>query len=254
MLIDTHAHLHVKEFDADRDEVIARAAAANVDWLSVGFEPRGNVQAAKLADLHNKYWTAGIHPHNADECSPETLDHIQELAAAGYGKGIVAIGECGLDYFKNFQPRETQLKAFAEQLILAKQMGLPVIVHCRDAWEDAFEILQRQKIEQAVFHCFSGSQEIATRAWDRGYYTSFTGIITYPSAESLRALIKQAPLDKIMIESDCPYLAPQSHRGQRNEPAFLGEVVQLLAELKRKNREELEIILEKNTKEYFQLS
>lgn len=251
MLIDTHAHLHVKEFDADRHEVIARAREASVDFINVGFEPDGNEAAALIAEKYGTYFTAGIHPHHADLATEKNLSRIRDLAKGPHGKRLKALGEMGLDFFKNHQPREAQIEAFTAQLHLARELNLPVIIHCRDAFSDALKILDREKISAAVFHCFTGSISEAEECFRRGYFTSFTGICTYPKAENVRAVIKVAPIDRIMIESDCPFLSPQNHRGQRNEPSFLKETFQKLCEIKQMAPNVLEPILEANTKKFF---
>ena len=252
MLIDTHAHLHMDAFDSDRDEVVARTLAANPILINVGFEPEGNEKAAQLAEQHEGiYWTAGIHPHTADLATPAALNRIEELAASPIGKKLVALGEMGLDFFKNKQPKEVQIKALAAQLKLAKKLNLPVIIHCRDAFDDAMKILQEEGIARAVFHCFTGTVLEAARAWQSGYYTSFTGICTFPSAQTIRDAIAHAPADKIMIETDCPYLAPQSHRGKRNEPNFLPEILQTIAKVRATPEGAIEQLLEKNTRMFF---
>lgn len=254
MLIDTHAHLHTEAFDVDRDEVIARSLAANPILINVGFEPDGNEKAAQLAAQHlGVYWTAGIHPHSADLATPVALARIEELAASPIGKKLVALGEMGLDYFKNKQPKEVQVQAFAAQLQLAQKLNLPVIVHCRDAFDDAMRILSEEKITRAVFHCFTGMLQEAVRAWEAGYHTSFTGICTFPSAHTIRDVIAHAPADKIMIETDCPYLAPQGHRGERNEPAYLREILKTIAQAKKVPSDKIEQQIEKNTRVFFSL-
>ncbi len=253
MLIDTHAHLHVKEFDVDRPEVIARAREAGVDFINVGFEPDGNEAAALLAEQHHTYWTAGIHPHHADLATEKNLNRIRELAKGPHGKRLKALGEMGLDFFKNHQPREVQLDAFKKQLQLALELNLPVIIHCRDAFEDALKILNDIKISVVVFHCFTGTVAQAQECWKRGYFTSFTGICTYPKADNVREVIKLAPLGQIMIESDCPFLSPQRHRGQRNEPSFIRETFQKLCEVRQMVPDELESALETNTKSFFRV-
>lgn len=254
MLIDTHAHLHVSEFDTDREEVIARAEAAGVAIINVGFEPEGNEKAALLAALYpTMHWTAGIHPHHADLATPHNLQRIRELKKTPIGKKLVALGEMGLDYFKNHQPKELQIVAFREQLKLAISLDLPVIIHCRDAFADAFQILEEEHITRAVFHCFTGTLAEAREAWQRGYLTSFTGICTYPKTENVRAVIREAPLDRLMLETDCPFLAPQGKRGQRNEPSFLRETFTQIVELTESSAARLELQIEKNTKDFFKI-
>lgn len=253
MLIDTHCHVHVSEFDADRSEVIKRAQEAEVECLFVGFEPDGNEKAALLAHQYNGYFTVGIHPHNADLTTDKNLERMRQFAKGEDGKRLKAIGELGLDYFKNHQPREVQLKAFSSQLQLARELQLPVIIHCRDAFEDVLKILAQEKIVDAVFHCFAGTLEEAQECWKRGYYTSFTGICTYPKAQNIRSAIAAAPTPKIMIESDCPFLAPEGHRGERNEPSFLRETFRKIAQVKKIPEPEMEEILFQNTRRFFRL-
>lgn len=253
MLIDTHSHLHVKEFDTDRAEVIRRARNAGVDFIAVGFEPDGNVAAAKLAQEYKTFWTAGIHPHHADLATDKNLQRIIEFKKGPLGARLVALGEMGLDYYKNFQPRELQHEALRKQLALSREFKLPVIIHCRDAFKKTLELLNEEKIIEAVFHCFTGKIDEAEECWRRGYYTSFTGICTYQKAENIRAAIAKAPLSRIMIETDCPFLPPQSHRGKRNEPAFLRETFKKISEIKQTHEPELEKILYENTLKFFHI-
>lgn len=253
MLIDTHSHLHIKEFDEDRTQVIERARNADVDFIAVGFEPAGNEAAAQLAKEYKTFWTAGIHPHHADLATDGNLQRIIQLKKEPLGLRLAALGEMGLDYYKNFQPSELQKKALQKQLALSRELKLPVIIHCRDAFQDAFQLLKEEKIADAVFHCFTGNLAQAEECWNRGYFTSFTGICTYPKAENVRRAIAKAPLDRIMIESDCPFLPPQSRRRERNEPAFLRETFQKIAEIKRIPEPDLEKILSENTAKFFRV-
>lgn len=253
MLIDTHSHLYVKEFDADRAQVIERARDSGVDFIAVGFEPEGNEAAARLAQEYKTFWTAGIHPHHADLAIDENLQKIATLSKSDFGKSLVAVGEMGLDYYKNFQPRELQKKALQRQLALSRELKLPVIIHCRDAFEDTLQLLQQEKIAHAVFHCFTGGLAEAEECLSSGYLLSFTGICTYPKAESIRRVIAKSPLGRMMIETDCPFLPPQSHRGERNEPAFLRETFQKIAEIKQIPEQELETILYENTAKFFRI-
>lgn len=253
MLIDAHSHLHVKEFDADRDEVIARARKANVDFIAVGFSPEGNEASAALAAKYGAYWTAGIHPHHSDLATKENLRRIEELKKSPAGKSLVALGEFGLDYFKNFQPVPLQQDAFRRQLELAQKLNLPIIIHCRDAFGDALKILDEEKITRALFHCFAGTEAEAAECWKRGYYTSFTGICTYPNAQNVRQVLAKAPLEKILIETDCPFLPPVPHRGKRNEPLFLRDTFNFIADFLKIAPAELEKILYQNTTKFFGL-
>lgn len=251
MFIDCHAHLHVKEFDEDREAVIERALQAGVSRLiNVGFDIEGNYRALALAKKYEFISaTMGIHPHLASEWNEEVSRKIYELGKKEYK--VIALGEMGLDFHKNFQPREVQIKAFEGQLSLAKELGLPVVIHCRDAFEEVFRILKARQIERVLLHCFTGSLDIAKEAWRRGFYTSFTGIITYPSAVALRNTVKAAPLDRFVLETDCPFLAPQKYRGKRNEPSFIKTVYETTSEIKGLELSNLAIKLQENTKTFF---
>ena len=251
MLIDIHAHLHVKEFDHDREQAIATAQAAGVGTIiNVGFDVEGNFAALALAKKYDFiYSTMGIHPHLASEWNDEVAAKIS--ATVKREEKIVALGEMGLDYYKNFKPPEQQKKVFREQLQLARKLDLPVIIHCRDAFADAFKILDEEKIERALFHCFTGTMHEAQEVWQRGYFMAFTGIITYPSAGDLREVVRKCPLDRIFTETDCPFLAPQKHRGERNEPAFVGDIFEKVAEVKKIAEEKLSKNLKSNLMELF---
>lgn len=252
VLIDTHAHIHVKDFDADREAVIVRAREAGVQIINVGFEPQGNEAAAKLAQAHDDIsWTAGIHPHEAPKATDQNLARIVELSHSEVGKKLVALGEMGLDYFRNRQPREVQIAVFRKQLALARELSLPAIIHCRDAFEDALRILKEENFRRAVFHCFTGTPAEAAACLERGALLSFTGIVTFPSAENVRAALKSVPAEKMMIETDCPYLSPAGMRGKRNEPAFLRETFSFLARLKNLQETDFEAVLSKTTRDFF---
>ncbi len=230
-MIDTHAHLHVKEFDTDRAEVIERARKAGIThMINVGFEVEGNFQAIALAKKYDfMSATMGVHPHLASDWNDEVGAKI--LHTCKREEKVVALGEMGLDYFKNFQPHDVQEKAFRGQLQLAKELDLPVIIHCRDAFEDTFKILKEEKIQRVLLHCFTGTMGEAEEAWRRGYFLAFTGIITYPSAGALRNVVKACPLERLFAETDCPFLPPQKYRGSRNEPSFIKEIFETVTTL-----------------------
>lgn len=253
MLIDCHAHLHVPAFDDDRAAAIGRARAAGIGIIiNVGFDTEGNFKALALAKKHDfVFATMGIHPHCASEWNEAVAERIATAVRAE--PKIVALGEMGLDYYKNFQPRDTQIQAFRAQLSLAQELDLPVIIHCRDAFEDAFRILDEMRPPHVLMHCFTGTRAQAQQSWDRGFYTAFTGIVTYPSAGELRTVAGACPPDKLLIETDCPFLPPQSVRGTRNEPAYLPEVLRLIAAERNQKQEELEKIIEENTRRFFRL-
>lgn len=252
MFIDAHSHIHVKNFDTDRDQVIARAQLASISKIiEVGFDNEGIFKALALAKKHDWIFaTAGIHPHLASEWNDDIAEKIRKLAKAE--DRIVAIGETGLDYFKNFQPKDLQQKVFREQLKIASEVGLPVIIHCRDAYKDLFRILDEEKFTgKVLLHCFTGTMEEAEEGIARGYFIAFTGVVTYPNAKSLREIVGKISLDRILIESDCPFLAPQSQRGKRNEPSFVPEIYKEIARVRNLPIEKLADAISKNISDFF---
>lgn len=252
MYIETHAHLDFDRFDQDRDAVIARAKDSGIDTIiTVGANMAGSQKALEIAHKYDFiYATLGIHPHDALEATDENIKKLTEL---GKDKKIVAIGECGLDFFKNYTPREAQMQAFLKQIALAKTLNLPLIIHARDAGEKCFSVLQEQGAGQAVFHCFSGNLEFAKKVWDKGFYTSFTGSITYPNSDKIHEVIQNVPEELFMIETDCPFLAPQKYRGKRNEPMYVIEVAKKISEIKGMGLEQVAEISTKNAKKFFSL-
>lgn len=254
MFIDCHAHVHVKDFDADRAEVITRAQAAGLSkMINVGFDVEGNYAALALAQKHDFiYATMGIHPHLASEWNDQVGRKIFDTVKRE--PKIVALGEMGLDYYKNFQPRELQMSVFRAQLKMARELNLPVIIHCREAFEDTFTILKEEKIERVLLHCFTGTMEEAKRGWAAGYFMAFTGIITYASAGPLREVVKKCPSDRLLMETDCPFLAPQKYRGKRNEPAYVEEIYKKAAEIQKKSLDELAAECMKNAEKLFFLN
>lgn len=253
MLIDCHSHIHVKDFDRDREEVIKRATAAGVlKMIEIGFDSEGIFKVVALAKKYEFiYAVIGVHPHLASEWDETIAAKVERLAKME--EKVVGIGEIGLDYFKNFQPRELQQRVFREQLKLAKKLNMPVVIHCRDAYADLFKILDEEKPDRVLLHCFIGTAAEAEEGLKRGYYIAFTGVVTYPSAKTLREVAKFAPLDKILIETDCPFLAPQSRRSQRNEPSFIGETYKEVAKAKKLSENDLEEAVTQNTHRFFGL-
>jgi TatD DNase family protein len=252
MLIDTHAHIEMKEFDADRDVVIKRARESGVGYLiSVGSNLKGSRKAVELAERYeNVYASVGIHPHDVKEMDETTVTTIRELAKS---KKVVAIGEIGLDYFKEFSPKEMQITRFRELLSLAKELKKPVIIHDRDAHDDTLRILKEEgaKDIKGVVHCFSGDYDFAKEILSLGFYISFTGVITFPKAEDAREVVKKVPIERILLETDCPYLAPVPYRGKRNEPAYVAEVARAIAEIKGLTIEDVGRITSLNVKDLF---
>jgi TatD DNase family protein len=232
-MIDTHCHLTFEHLADDIEGVIARSRQAGVTgWITVGTDAEHNRKAVELAEKYeNMYAAVGVHPHDAKDFTAATLQELKELAE---NTKVVAIGETGLDFHYDFSPRAEQERAFAAQLILAAELNLPVIVHCREAFEETLDILDRcgRDVQKVVFHCFSGSPEQAKIVLDKGYYISFTGVVTFKNAEGIRAAARIAPVDRLMLETDCPYMSPEPMRKQKiNEPALMDHTAQCLAEL-----------------------
>ncbi len=232
-LVDTHCHLTFDDLGRDIDAVIARSRQAGVNgWITVGTDPQHNRKAIELAErFENMYAAIAIHPHDAKTVTADTLKELRELAQ--HNK-VVAVGETGLDYHYKFSLHEEQRKVFAEHLKIAAELNLPVIVHCREAFDETMEILEQfRDAKKVVFHCFSGSGEQAKIVLDKGFYISFTGVVTFKNAEKTRRAAKVVPLDRLMVETDCPYMSPEPMRKQKiNEPALMIHTARCLAELK----------------------
>lgn len=232
MIIDTHAHLMFDQFAQEVPEVIERARAAGVEKIiNIGCTVGDAVRSVEMAEEFDcLYATVGLHPYDAADATDRLMSEWANLIKEN--KKIVAVGECGLDYFKAKVPMHVQKKAFSMQLELAREVGLPVVVHNREADEDTLSLLGDFSDVRAVFHCYGSDLSYARKVWNAGHMTSFTGIITYPNADSLRDVVKVVPMNMFMVETDSPYLAPQTHRGERNEPSFVVEVVKMIAEVK----------------------
>jgi len=232
-LIDSHCHLDDKQFDPDREEVIKRARQAGVAHMmaiGTGNGPPDLEAALRLAGQHAFiYATVGVHPNDASKATPETLAAMEELAAEAK---VLAIGEIGLDYHYDFSPRDVQRDLFVAQLKLAGRAGKPIVIHTREAWDDTLRTLREHWSGGGIMHCFSGGPAEARQAMDLGFYLSFGGVITFPKADRLREAARLAPADRLLVETDAPYLAPVPKRGKRNEPAFLVETVRRLAEVR----------------------
>ena len=233
--VDSHAHLDGSEFDADRDAVIERAGTAGLRYLLViggGNGPDHLGSALSIAESRDwTYAAAGIHPHEASKVRDAHFDHLRRLARQ---PKFLAVGEIGLDFYYNHSPREVQQQVLIRQLDLAREVKLPIIIHCRDAWPDLREILRAHWREAGlggILHCFSGTRADAFELIDWGFLVSFAGNLTFRKAEDLRGVAREIPLDRLLTETDSPYLAPAPHRGKRNEPAHVVEVTRQLAAL-----------------------
>jgi TatD DNase family protein len=242
-VIDSHCHLDSAEFDDDRDAVIERAFAAGVEQMmaiGTGNGPPDLEAGVRLADKYPAFRaTVGIHPHDASKAAPDDFKHLTDLLSH---PKVLAVGEIGLDYHYDFSPREVQQAAFIEQMGIAAQAKKPIVIHTREAWEDTLALIERHWTTHGIggiMHCFSGGPEEARRALDLGFYLSFGGIVTFPKALSVQEAAKSTPRDRILIETDAPYLAPVPKRGKRNEPALMVHTARKLAELRGESFEEL---------------
>jgi TatD DNase family protein len=258
MFIDSHAHIDGHEFDADRNEVIERAHAAGVSLiLNVGTgDPHSDAfhRAVELGRQHESIYTAiGTHPHDARLYDDAAEEKIKKLINYEH---VIAWGEIGLDFHYDNSPRDVQVAVFKRQLRAARDCGLPVVIHTREAEAETIEILQTEYKDarrRGVFHCFSGSMDLAQRAIEIGFMISFSGIVTFKKADELRAIAKHVPLDRLLIETDCPYLSPIPYRGKRNEPAYVIEVARCLAGIHGLEMEEIGRITSENFKRFFEL-
>ena len=238
MWIDSHCHITADRFDADREDAIARAFEGGVETMisiGSGYGTRGNALAVHLAQSDPRIFAAvGVHPHEASQLDDENRLAIRQWLTEDR---VVALGECGLDYHYMQSPREVQRRVFAEQVALAREFAMPVSIHVRGDEPNAYdELLDIWLAEgdgelKGVLHCYTGSLEFAGRAMDAGFFVSFSGIVTFKGSAELREVAKAVPLDRLMVETDAPFLAPEGHRGKRNEPAWVPVVGEVLAGL-----------------------
>ena len=256
--LDSHAHLDDPDFNLDREAVMARARAAGLRYLLAvggGTGPDNLEAPLALAESHDWiYATAGVHPHDAKHF---TEHHAEQICRLALQPRVVGIGEIGLDYHYDNSPRDIQKLVLIRQMELARGARLPIIIHCREAWPDLTEITQAHWNSSGlggILHCFSGSRQDAMKLLDWGFQVSFAGNLTYKKAEDLREVAREIPLDRLLIETDCPYLAPVPYRGKRNEPAFVIEVARTLATFHRLSPEELGEIVVRNFERLFGLN
>lgn len=259
MFIDSHAHIDGPEFDADREEVIQRARDSGVSAIlnvGTGDPHSGSLErAVELAEKHKEIYTAiGTHPHDARLFDDKAEQRIRSLLKQS--SRVIAWGEIGLDFHYDNSPRDVQREVFRRQLDLARDARLPVIIHTREAEDETIEILKSHVAgsnRAGIMHCFSGSLRLAQQALDLGFLISFSGIVTFKKAEDLRAVAAQVPLDKLLIETDCPFLSPVPFRGKRNEPAYVVEVARCLASIHGLGVEEIARITTENFTRLFKL-
>ena len=246
MLIDSHAHIQLDKFDADRGAVLERAQEAGVHAIMViGFDLETSRGAIALAEKYNQvYATIGMHPHDAKDLHDETIHIFHELAAH---PKVVALGEMGLDYYRNLSPRPIQKAAFERQLDLAEELDLPIVIHNREAYHDILPILQaRCGRVRGVMHCFSGDVEIMHQSLALGFHIGIGGPVTYRKSDALQEVARKTPADALLVETDCPWLAPQFRRGKRNEPAYVRATAEKIAELRGISLEEIGEITTRN--------
>jgi TatD DNase family protein len=264
VLVDSHAHLEMEQFSADREQVLARAREAGVETIVAigsGTGPGALDCGIQLAEQHEFiYATIGIHPHEAKLANEVDFAELDRLAKR---PKVIAWGEIGLDYFYDHSPRDVQQQVFAQQLEMARAAKLPVVIHCRpsdgsdNAWEECLRQLQQKWAPSGlggILHCFTGTWAIAKRALDMGFMISFAGNVTFPKAQQIRDAAKEVPLDRMLIETDSPFLAPVPYRGKRNEPAFVKEVAQQLGELRGFTTEEMGQRTSRNFYNFFKLA
>jgi len=252
MLIDTHCHLDFPEFDPDRDEVVRLALGAGISHIvNIGSSLEGSRRSVELARKYDcVYATVGIHPHEADRFEKKHQALIRELAQKDK---VVAIGEIGLDYYKNYSRAENQRPLFKCLVELAKDLNLPLVIHTREAQKDTLEILKNYLPLKVVVHCFSGDKDFLKECLDLGFFVSFTCNISYKKAESLRDLVSLAPLEKLFLETDAPFLPPEGLRGRRNEPRYVKELAAIIAQLKQVSFEEIARITTLGAKVFFNI-
>jgi len=251
MLVDSHAHLEMDEFDGDREAVIRRAQESGVDCIvTVGLNLEDSRKAVALAERYSFiYASVGVHPHDVKSIDETTYDLLGELSKSDK---VVAYGEIGLDFFRNLSPRDLQIRRFGEQLELAAELDLPVIIHDRDAHRETVEMLKgRGEGRGGVIHCFSGDYDMAAKCLDMGFYISIPGTVTYKKSDTLRDIVRKLPIDRLLVETDCPFLSPEPNRGKRNEPAYVAHTARRIAQIKGIPFEEVERITSRNARDVF---
>ncbi|MDD5712893.1 MAG: TatD family hydrolase [Smithellaceae bacterium] len=252
MLIDSHAHLEMAEFDGDRDLVVQRAVDSGVGIIvTVGTNLADCRKAVTIAARFDSVYAAlGIHPHDAKEIGPDTYDQLKEMAKSDK---VVAYGEIGLDFFRDPSPRELQIRRCEEQLELAVELALPVIIHDREAHDEIMRLLSPWKGKGGIVHCFSGDMAMARRCIDMGFLISIPGAVTFNKAEEMQKVARGVPLDSLLVETDSPFLSPQPHRGKRNEPSHVVHTARRIAEIRGITFDELAAATTANARRIFNL-
>ncbi|MBV5114419.1 TatD family hydrolase [Bacillus altitudinis] len=255
MLFDTHAHLNAEQYNEDLEQVIERAKSEKVEKIVVvGFDRPTITRAMELIEAYDFMYAAiGWHPVDAIDMTDEDLAWIKELSQH---EKVVAIGEMGLDYYWDKSPKDVQKEVFRRQIALAKEVNLPIIIHNRDATEDVVTILKEEGAAEVggIMHCFTGSLEIAKACMEMNFYISFGGPVTFKNAKKPKEVVKDIPSDRLLIETDCPYLTPAPFRGKRNEPSYVKYIAEQIAELREMSFEELAELTTENAKKVFRIN
>lgn len=254
MLIDTHAHLDMKDFDKDRQETLERALKGGITHIiTIGTDLSSSLRALELAARHDfVYASVGYHPHNASNMDPQLIKELEGLSSE---PKVVAWGEIGLDFYRGYSPPDAQMEAFKRQLEMAMDLDLPVIIHDREAHKELLKVLEQmgRDMHKGVIHCFSGDYDLATGLIDMGYHISIPGTVTYKKALQVQEVASRIPLERMLVETDAPFLAPVPYRGRRNEPLFVTHTAQKIAELRHMDFQELALQTSENAKRVFDL-
>ncbi|NLZ54739.1 MAG: TatD family hydrolase [Thermoanaerobacteraceae bacterium] len=252
MFVDVHAHLDDKAFDNDRPQVLEKIKETGIIVVNAGSDMDSSRFSVELAQNYDFiYACVGVHPHEAAKVQKDYIEELKELAQ---NPKVIGIGEIGLDYYYEFSDRKLQQKVFLGQLELAKSLNLPVVIHSRDAHQDTLDILKKSVPSKGLMHCYSGSLEMARELLKLGFYFSFGGVITFKNAKKPKEVASDLPLDKILLETDCPYLSPEPYRGERNDPTRIPVIAKKLAELRHASAKEIEDINYANFTRLFQVS
>lgn len=254
MLIDSHAHLEMPEFRKDLSEVLQRAKDSGIEYIfTVGTEKKDWKRALEIASSYpNIYAILGVHPHNAKEIDHETYPALKKLCRH---EKVKAYGEIGLDFYRNHSPRDIQLNRFREQIGLAKELKLPIVIHDREAHQETLEILKSEKAWEngGIIHCFSGDEQMAKACIEMGFYISIPGSITYKNAGPFHEIVKRLPLESLLVETDAPFLTPVPFRGKRNEPSYVRYTAEKIAEVKKVPFEKVAEVTSENALRVFRL-
>ena len=254
MFIDTHAHLDFRQYDSDRPKVIDRAFSAGlVAIVNVGIDLETSLASVNLSDEYDGLSAAiGFHPHHAKQFNAVAFTKLKALAKH---KKVVAIGEIGLDYYRNLSPKPVQQDVFRRQIRLAKHLNLPLVVHIRQAYDDARMILKEERASEVggVLHCFSGDESMATWAIEEGFHLAFTGVVTFPRSRALH-IAATIPIENLLVETDCPFLAPVPYRGKRNEPSYVTHIAEKIAQARGMAVNDLAATTTQNAKRLFRLT